>query len=1257
MAPNLPAKIGQYEVLDIIGRGGMGVVYKAKDPFLDCLVAIKMMTVGYGESPDLRQRFYREAQSTANLRHANIVTVHGGGEHEGNPYLVMEFLEGASLEAILRAHQQLSLLQKVTTIVEVCHGLAYAHQRHIVHRDIKPANIMLLKGGEVKLVDFGIAHIGDKSLTKTGQIIGSLSYMSPEQIQGFTVDQRSDIFSTGVVLYQLITDAVPFEAESTAATMLKIIGNDPPAPFRDMSFPFAQEIQAITFKALAKKPDERYETAEDFALDLTAIQEKLKKESIADHLRQAEVLMETKDLLQAQERLMQVLSIDRQNTEAANRLRVVRKQIQQEQLAERVRQLREMAQDAYRHDDYESSLAFLNQAVSLDNSNPDLRGLLKSVEKAKLDAEFIRAAMDRADAARRSGDLDSAVRALDEALARNPEDTKVRALRRIVEKEAAERQIQKQVNALLDSARKEMDSRRYTSALDLLKQVERLDPSAPQLRPLMEKLMSAHQQEKARKELEAIHKGIDEALHRDDFDAAVALAEEGLQKFPADSHLANLKQLAEAQGSAQRRKLFVRDQLTSAQAMLDAGDAEAAGEALTTALAEAPGDPSLESMLEIVRERLKRDRTESEKSARLAQAQAAIHRRDYNDAIKLLESMQLKFADSSEVDDLLRFAREQALKRTREEQAGQASRAARQCMSDHDYDGAVQVLESALRKAPSDDLSVLLQEARRRRDEFERQLQLVHAKAQQFVKDGAPGKAREFLEAQPAEFARSPRIRELLESIRNLPVMPEVEAEAASATVIFQPRAERTATAATPAREETRTRQRREPAPQPIETLPPPAPKRTGLIIGIVAAAVIAVASVMWLMLPKKPAETVTTVQPKAAPVATVGSVQVRSNVPDADVLVDGQLMGTTRADGTAPITVEFGRHEIAIQKSGYEAGAPQQVEVSSSAPEASVSVELTKTAEAANAPAATPDTYLLVTSNPGAELSVDGRASGRVPNGGMLALRVSPGRHRLEAALSGYETRGERITVKEGERLPVAAELKAKAAPPAQAPSQQTTTVATNTVPSTPPQPPPTATKPANVKAFESGADKILRGAKVKLFWETENASAVSIEPGIGQVSGSGSREIAPDRTTTYTLSATGSNGTVTKSVVVAVEQPPTAQPTPAARGGDEIDATIERFRQEYQKLSLPALLSVWPSMPKKQQNNFKDAFKEFRALQLSFSDCNRGPTLSETIEVSCKMTATYTSSNGRVNPPQTTQARFTLKKSGNGYTIQDVR
>ena len=231
MDPSLakPSRIGAYDIVDLIGRGGMGTVFRGMDPRIGRQVAIKMLTVAE-QDPDILARFYREAKYTGSLQHQNIVTVYELGHQDGIPYLVMEYLEGMSLEAMIGSGRPIPVAEKLGIILQVCSGLTYAHKHNLVHRDIKPANIMILGDGTVKIVDFGIALLGHSQLTRTGHVVGSLNYMSPEQLNGnVEVDARTDVYSTGVVLFQLLTGVLPFEGGSTAATLRKIVQDPPPS--------------------------------------------------------------------------------------------------------------------------------------------------------------------------------------------------------------------------------------------------------------------------------------------------------------------------------------------------------------------------------------------------------------------------------------------------------------------------------------------------------------------------------------------------------------------------------------------------------------------------------------------------------------------------------------------------------------------------------------------------------------------------------------------------------------------------------------------------------------------------------------------------------------------------------------------------------------------------------------------------------------------------------------------------------------------
>jgi serine/threonine-protein kinase len=277
-----PQKIGKYTIIERIGRGGMGYVFKAHDPILKRDVAIKTMVKDVAEDPELRSRFTREAQSAGGLRHPNIVTIYDLGEDEnGCPFIAMEFLTGTDIEHIIKNKKELSLLKKLDIIIQTCAGLGYAHANGIVHRDIKAPNIRVLDNGEAKIMDFGIAKMTASHFTRTGMVMGTPHYMAPEQIRGEKVDGRADIFSVGVMLYELLTYRKPFPGDNPTTVLFKIIHEDPD-PLVDESFSPPQGLDDVVFRALKKKPEERYQTCEEMAEDLRFIYGMIQQESGSD---------------------------------------------------------------------------------------------------------------------------------------------------------------------------------------------------------------------------------------------------------------------------------------------------------------------------------------------------------------------------------------------------------------------------------------------------------------------------------------------------------------------------------------------------------------------------------------------------------------------------------------------------------------------------------------------------------------------------------------------------------------------------------------------------------------------------------------------------------------------------------------------------------------------------------------------------------------------------------------------------------------
>jgi serine/threonine-protein kinase len=263
----------------------MGIVYQGKDPKIGRVVAIKTMALSQefeaDELKDVKERFFREAETAGRLTHPNIVTIYDAGEEHDLAYIAMEFLKGKDLTPYNKPDKLLPLDRAISIIARVADALAYAHKNNVVHRDVKPANIMYEpESDSVKVTDFGIARITDSSKTKTGMVLGTPSYMSPEQLAGQKIEGRSDLFSLGVTLYQLTCGKLPFTGESMAQLMFKI-ANEQHADLRTHNAALPESLSAVVNKALAKDPDQRYQDGEQMAKALRQCLEDLKQRPVA----------------------------------------------------------------------------------------------------------------------------------------------------------------------------------------------------------------------------------------------------------------------------------------------------------------------------------------------------------------------------------------------------------------------------------------------------------------------------------------------------------------------------------------------------------------------------------------------------------------------------------------------------------------------------------------------------------------------------------------------------------------------------------------------------------------------------------------------------------------------------------------------------------------------------------------------------------------------------------------------------------------
>ena len=274
-------RLDTYEILGLLGAGGMGEVYRARDPVLKREVAIKVLPAYVLQDPDRLRRFEQEAQAAAALNHPNILAIHQFGTFEGAPYLVSELLDGATLRQLME-RGPISVRKTIEYGIQIAHGLAAAHERNIVHRDLKPEKLFVVKDGRVKILDLGLANLiqqqivwdGDETTvtyeTEPGKVMGTVGYMSPEQIRSGTVDHRADIFAFGAILYEMLTGKRAFQQRTPAESMTAILNDEPPSLSQSAQI-IPPGLQRVIHRCLEKSPEQRFQSAADLAFAIESL--------------------------------------------------------------------------------------------------------------------------------------------------------------------------------------------------------------------------------------------------------------------------------------------------------------------------------------------------------------------------------------------------------------------------------------------------------------------------------------------------------------------------------------------------------------------------------------------------------------------------------------------------------------------------------------------------------------------------------------------------------------------------------------------------------------------------------------------------------------------------------------------------------------------------------------------------------------------------------------------------------------------------
>ncbi|MGA9463418.1 MAG: protein kinase [Terracidiphilus sp.] len=655
-------QIGRYQLLDVIGKGGMGIVYRAIDTTIERKVAIKMLLGGReGGDADLLTRFYREVRFTANLQHKNIVTVYALDDLDGLPYMVMEYLEGKSISQLIASRQTIPIIEKLGLICQVCEGLQYAHDRNVIHRDVKPANILVLNDGVAKIVDFGIARVElSSTITRTGQIVGSMYYMSPEQTNG-VADSRTDIYSTGVTLFEFLTGEVPFKGVDLSSTLRKI-AEEPIPPLSKYLTSYPQALDGILAKAMAKDVAERYQTAEDFAYDLSQLLDALKREMTDEFIAMAKQAIADGDLELARQKLQEIIRLDRRNQAANELYRQVREQIQVQQRSAQIEHLKAQADMALSSQQFEEALECIEQAKRLAPEDQTLVDLSESIRNQIEQSRNLSEALRQGQAALYAGDLQDAAQAVRKALEIDGSNTEARALDTLVRKELEDRTKRAQLQGFLDDARRKIASKNFLAALQTLQQAQSIDPSDSNIKELLTWAASGHEQEKQRNELRKYTDEIGRLIGEDKYADAVAMAEAALEKFPTDLPLTKLHEMARRQQDVMKRRQVIDEASVKARALIDAGKGQDAIQLLEGALQEFPADANLGMLLEIARSQAEQNEQELQERERqvmqLSQAPPEERSKAAGEAVSLLESSLGRRVPVPHIEELVARVRE-----------------------------------------------------------------------------------------------------------------------------------------------------------------------------------------------------------------------------------------------------------------------------------------------------------------------------------------------------------------------------------------------------------------------------------------------------------------------------------------------------------------------------------------------------------------------------------------------------------------------
>ncbi|PWT90901.1 MAG: hypothetical protein C5B54_06310 [Acidobacteria bacterium] len=621
-------KIGKYDVLEILGRGGMGVVYKAYDPILDREVALKTMTSEGLKDPVLRERFYREARAAGKLRHANIVTIYELGEENNVPYIAMEYIHGTDVHHLIRMRTEVTMETKFRILIQLLRGLSYAHKAGIVHRDIKPSNIRLSEDYQVKILDFGIARlVTAQTMTTNGMVLGTIQYMSPEQIRGVHVDRKSDIFSAGIIFYEMLCYRKPFEADNTATILYKLVHEppDPMVPPIDEQFPV---VKRVLFKSLDKDPARRYFSADEMADDL---EEFLRTTATLAQTGKATTVEYDRNV-PTEEIVYPPPGVEQKQTDGPRPATDPR-------ITDLLRTARRMIVDGHSV----QALSSLREALNLEPTNPEATNLAYMVEqdikRSEVD-ELLRQGQEYL----REKRYDIAQKAFEKILKINPNNTKARMLMEAVRSEMNDPNFED----LLTKAKNAYGEKKYQLAMKYVEDVLKISPQQHEaleiMQVLKERLLS--------QEFSELLQAGENFLREQQYETAIKALEKALKIFP--QHPVALKRLQDAKSGTQRT--HIEQLILMGNKQLELGNFEDAYRSFEEILKMDPKNETAKMVLAYIGEKL---RVEEVKQLLNTGWRIFMMDKQYDEVIRIAEKILTLDPSNGEAVSLIQSARKE----------------------------------------------------------------------------------------------------------------------------------------------------------------------------------------------------------------------------------------------------------------------------------------------------------------------------------------------------------------------------------------------------------------------------------------------------------------------------------------------------------------------------------------------------------------------------------------------------------------------